>query len=520
MDTTRLLIVFRDPCVGDAIKGLLEDRLHCDGSDLIVDWATNEAEAKRRLKNQKYHLLITHLHILADKNSSPQAEEQRGLILLQALKKEDILIPSILVSITHDPAVDCAADDLYRCRVIIEGEKFEDHLIRSCNKKLAEMKGKEERAWIKDKEERKTATVDLFLDLDNKSWQFFLKGKGSDLQYSADGYLEINSKIMEDLVKRTQNIKFFPYPNWEEELREIGLALEKEFFHNNHKFIKHFYTLKAKVGDDKDIKFRFHVEKTAHPIILEALFQEDENAYWMLKSPIYRALRVCGEVYPLFEDLETRKKEINCLIIESDVPEDGYARAINKSLKKLENVSKESAWLEQYLKDHKGQFKIGKIKRINEIPKGVTFRKHLQNTLENDVWHLVHYAGHSHYDGKKGEGHVFFPGEDFVDAVDIKEFSKWLRDAKTGFVYLSSCHSSEEAFAFELAQNRIPAIIGFRWDIDDEMATDHTKKFYEHLFKETRSLEYAFLETRKEMHDHYQDNRIWAAPVLVLQISD
>ena len=70
---------------------------------------------------------------------------------------------------------------------------------------------------------------------------------------------------------------------------------------------------------------------------------------------------------------------------------------------------------------------------------------------------------------------------------------------------------------FELARQKIPAIIGFRWDIIDDQAAEHARIFYKYLFKE-KSLEYAFLKTRTDMYNRDDKHRIWAAPILIMQV--
>ncbi|NIO06181.1 MAG: hypothetical protein GTN74_16725 [Proteobacteria bacterium] len=83
---------------------------------------------------------------------------------------------------------------------------------------------------------------------------------------------------------------------------------------------------------------------------------------------------------------------------------------------------------------------------------------------------------------------------------------------------MSSCRSSEEDFVFALASQNIPAIVGFRWDIEDKLAEEYTRFFYDHLVGGNKSLEYAFLESRKRMHEAHKKNKIWAAPMLVMQL--
>ena len=94
-------------------------------------------------------------------------------------------------------------------------------------------------------------------------------------------------------------------------------------------------------------------------------------------------------------------------------------------------------------------------------------------------------------------------------------FAGWIRDAQ--LVTLSSCHSAEENFAFELVRNFVPAVIGFRWAIEDEIATDFILKcLYPNLFA-LRSIEKAFQKARAAAHDIYRKQPIWAAPMLIFK---
>jgi CHAT domain-containing protein len=133
---------------------------------------------------------------------------------------------------------------------------------------------------------------------------------------------------------------------------------------------------------------------------------------------------------------------------------------------------------------------------------------------------MVHYAGHSYFDPSTKEGSVFFPGAGRrIDIVRADKFSAWLRSADVRFIFLSSCHSSEAGFVFEMARTQIPAIVGFRWDIEDDKAVEYTKMFYRALFGgDDRCLEHAFLKARKGIYENNQLNPIWAAPVLVIQV--
>ena len=182
----------------------------------------------------------------------------------------------------------------------------------------------------------------------------------------------------------------------------------------------------------------------------------------------------------------------------------------------LENVTPEAAVVEHILSK-----KTRRLKRIGpkDVPAGRSFKDYLQEVLRAEPWDLVHYAGHSHYDDATGKGHLFFPGE-FVEELDMEVFNTYL--AKTRFIYLSGCKSSEAGFVFELARLQIPGVLGFRWPINDRVALEFAKKFYESLFETIAApcLEKAFLSTRCAIRKTHKEDKIWAAAMLILQDTD
>ena len=161
-----------------------------------------------------------------------------------------------------------------------------------------------------------------------------------------------------------------------------------------------------------------------------------------------------------------------------------------------------------------------RVIRPNTVPDGQSFIDEVEHTLK-DTWHVVHYAGHTLYEPEHRTGYVFFPGSDLrpVEPVKIDLFALWLGRSHTRFVFLSSCKSAEHDFIYHLAKVGIPAIMGFLWKVDDERAKGYADSFYGHLFGDKeRSLEYAFLEAKQEMYAKYEDDPIWASPVLVMQV--
>jgi hypothetical protein len=283
----------------------------------------------------------------------------------------------------------------------------------------------------------------------------------------------------------------------------------------------------------------FVVEKGLYPIALEALRGDGVTGYWLEKAPVWRRLAINGSRrFPLFQDEETREGPINCLVVEADAS--GMVSDLNVQVGPIPGVREEARELIDYL-GKQTTVCIGKIGRIwceggnvyksvsvsgelpteGEVCKG-SFRQAMSDMLTaGEPWHLVHHAGHSHYDAVNDYGYVLLPGEsrDVVhelDYVGATEFAKWL--SRTRFVYMSSCLGSSQDFVFNLCMHGVPALAGFRWNIDDEMAKRHSQTFYEELFRR-RSIEEALFWTWNRMYGRHRANRVWASSQLVMQYS-
>ncbi|MFX1554584.1 MAG: CHAT domain-containing protein [Promethearchaeota archaeon] len=492
-----ILLICDDGDEADYIEDKLLESL---GNNVSVKVADSEAQAKEKLEKRAYNLLITNLH-----KTPLDMQEERGLSLLRSLENEGKRTPCVLLVTAADKNLVDTIKGLSRCDYMFQGvTDWEDELMEKCKKMLG---------WDVCEQERRL-DLDITLDLDRDSGVCSFSGVTEFPMQD----LVISGKTLKELADRSKDIKERG-SKWQAELKFIGRELMTQIFGNNRRIADFFYEQRGKLGALENIRIRFIVERSVHPLALEALFGRCEacDDYWMLYSPIYRTIRdYPGLRAPLFQESGTREEPINCLIIEADTHGIVDINDNKLNLEELENLNSECNFLEGYLKDNSERFKVGKVGRITKEKVGKrSFGESVAEALQSDTWHLVHYAGHSYYDPNHNEGFVFFPGK-FVEKMGISMFSKWLSDANNRFIYLSSCRSSEDDFVFALASQRVPAIIGFRWDIDDDKAEEYTRSFYRHLF-EKKSLEYAFLESRKYMHKSYEENLIWAAPMLVIQ---
>jgi len=491
------------------------------GEYIVIDRARNEYEARSHLMTQEgnpYNLIVMQINLAANHKTLRNAKDQRGLELLKALQFET---PTILIAPSLDPHLFYAAHELHLCIPIAEDLALHDHLEKYARKYLFE---------DSDAVSQEGMRITFRLDADKS--EYVIEGRGG-FSFRDTHPIEIDTALMNELLQFSQTARTITaHPDWENHLRYIGNRLTQRLFVDTPNLQKSYW----ENARQKKIEICFDVARSIHPVILEALIEprsfithsKDSGNFWMLEAPIYRRLRneTPTERYPLFQGPRDRQSPINCLIIESPVgglaPEVTNSSGKPVSLDELPSASREANSLETYLRDNKNKFCLGEILRIHPADlHGESFRQtvHKELTREHFSWHLVHYAGHCYYDESSKKGYVFFPGEAFVEAVDLTTFSAWL--SRTQFVYLSACRSSEEQVVFELANNNVPAAVGFRWELEDDAAAAYTSLFYQQLFEVRRSLEYAFLDARHRMstNEKYAKKRIWAAPMLIMQLN-
>jgi hypothetical protein len=512
----RLMLVFPDVNQSWLLKKELAETFDVACLKVIIDIEQNLSEALGRFSQESTDLIITHLHIANDARSPLCEEAKLGIELLNLIKKSHPRVPSILVSPFLTTDVLNAVNALPQCHLFKEsGATWQHKMVERAKQDL--LMGPPSVLEIKA---NKKVNLEFFVNLDKDEWQMVSCGDGISCDETPIP-LNVNMKKIKDLFDWGKRVELLKgnWPHWEKQLQDIGAVLVEQIFHKNQKVHNAFSELKGIVGGSENINIRFHVDKKIHPLILEALLEPDfkeKDEYWMLKAPICRRISVRQLNHmPLFEDEETRsgRVKINCLIVESDIGEK-YVEEIDDTLKPLKNVGLEVEWLNNELQKKQKKFSIG---HIEPVLKTECSKKKLEMLLTGgNHWDIVHFAGHSFYDKKLGTGYVFLPGEKQVEMLSIDKLSQWLRIAKARFIYMSSCHSSNEDFVYKLVKNEIPATVGYRWDIDDDKAAEHAEIFYSNLFKE-RSLEKAFLKTFQEVRDRHKEHIIWAAPVLIMQ---
>jgi hypothetical protein len=152
----------------------------------------------------------------------------------------------------------------------------------------------------------------------------------------------------------------------------------------------------------------------------------------------------------------------------------------------------------------------------------------LQQSLQGDIWHMIHFVGHAFYDAARGEGTLLLAGEDGAPwPLGATELARLLdRQPGLRLVVLNACEGArgDEQQAFSslgaaLVRRGLPAVIAMQYPISDRAALEFSRSFYGALAAGL-PVEAATGEARKAMSLSTPYSLEWLAPVLFLRASD
>jgi hypothetical protein len=130
---------------------------------------------------------------------------------------------------------------------------------------------------------------------------------------------------------------------------------------------------------------------------------------------------------------------------------------------------------------------------------------------------IIHYAGHS-TKADDDTTYLILPGtvEGELKPLRMSDFAAWGRKAGVQLVILSSCESSAPEAVFRLSQAGIPAVIGFRWEVNDKEAAFFTAQVHKAL-AEGVPLARAFRVAVNAVGTEYEKSPTFASPMLAVQ---
>jgi hypothetical protein len=106
----------------------------------------------------------------------------------------------------------------------------------------------------------------------------------------------------------------------------------------------------------------------------------------------------------------------------------------------------------------------------------------IEAAIGNGPWDIVHFCGHS-VRADDNEVFIVLPGRKALEltAMSVSTFAQILRRGRAKLLILSSCEGASPRGAFRAAQEGVPAIIGFRWEVATSEATLFAERLHQRL---------------------------------------
>jgi len=449
-------------------------------------------------------LIVAHIEFPLNQKLGP--DPRAGLQLERWLRDNNINVP--LVIVVPKNSNELASQITHHCSMIKENNRsLSDAIINFA----------QDRAPPKKK-------LDIVLNLQSTDgkpeWDYKIRGINiPSMKNPYNGELKkLNDVILGNIVHFSEQVDEANPQQWDSRVSRLRVNLKQYLITENDQFRMDLKDALRQVENLDNTRVQFVVDEKVYPVLLEAVLSPDlddttdnRSDYWMEHAPLIRYIsgnRVGKTLYK-----EEQRVPINVLIIGSDTS--GGVDLIDSGkeiqLESLSSIELECSQLENHLLTLK---KAGINLNKPRIIQGGS-RSEIKKVLEEKKWDIVHYAGHSFYDEITHNAYVFFnDNEGYATAVKIEDFARYLRN--TRLLVLSSCTSAHQGFVFELAKNQIPAVLGFRAEIEDDIAREFSLHFFKNLFV-LKSVEDAFFQARKFLYEDDKSRHACTNPVLVLE---
>ncbi len=165
---------------------------------------------------------------------------------------------------------------------------------------------------------------------------------------------------------------------------------------------------------------------------------------------------------------------------------------------------------------------------IRKLDSQTATASRIQQEIASGHYHILHFAGHGGYDDDgKPVLQVYYDADGKqIEGITAIKLKNWIENSDLRFVYLSTCRSAStempdltnkiqqfENMAQAIVEARVPEVIGFIWPIQDVESKFLANRFYNNFLKRFDASQ-ALYQARASTNE---DDRIWAAPVLIQQ---
>lgn len=550
---TTILLVLSEDEQRLQIREFIEEECRTHEDQAIDTVAVRHvAAAAARLAAQDYPLLVCALHIPEDGSTPRNTENALGLEV--ARRRSESGQETILVLPAEDPEILVKIDRIKHCKSIDFSQNWAARLEAQIHASLqgngngaAPVNGAAD-----DVEE--ASTLGYFKIIIDQTKRRVLYEAWTDNPNSLDEVGEECDcrpqdlqEIFEDaglIAEFLESWSFEPkqVEVWWKSFRRMGEKAARLI--RLAKLDAPLRALAEEVGGLERVRLIFETDRRSQSIPLEAVEIWDETDFYVgdrrhlaLNLPVFRTVKTSNlkdgtkPRLPLFATRAIEDRRINCLVI--DATAEGVARLPDGTSEDLSSMAEGTRECDDVIaKLTDLQEKVPILGRVERVPKEsgeVLSRDQLFEALEcrgdwqgKGPWELVHFCGHSGLHPKEGDdrAYIYVPGSENpgydAEGIDILRFARLLPHVR--FLYLSSCCSADRGFVYELARKQIPAVLGFRWPLNDNTAAAFADSFYDNLFAsdEAQDLVSAFKISQERTHETHNQDNTWASAMLMV----
>jgi hypothetical protein len=269
-----------------------------------------------------------------------------------------------------------------------------------------------------------------------------------------------------------------PRPNdgWPDRLHSVGDRLH-QYLANDPQRSAIEKCLK-RVGDFGNIHFRFVTSHTAFPDVpFETMRDQARNLYIRDRSPLARRILMDPSISTVYIRSDgagasappaSTRLTGRVLLIKSDnglgtlsVGNHRFGGQPTRTFSRLPDLDAEITAIKTARTD-KGRAETKTC--VLERAKGNITR--LDEVVSKGPWDIVHFCGHS-VRTDDNEVYLILPGDAPLKlvAMPVSRFAQAACRGQASLVILSSCEGASPSGVFRLAQEGVPAAIGFRWEV-------------------------------------------------------
>jgi CheY-like chemotaxis protein len=148
-----------------------------------------------------------------------------------------------------------------------------------------------------------------------------------------------------------------------------------------------------------------------------------------------------------------------------------------------------------------------------------TLHDQFETLVTEGNFDLVHFAGHSVTVDGGGGTFLILPGRGGRGiGISVREIAEWIRQGGSRLVFvLSSCSGSSLRTAIETMRAGAEAVIGFRWDVNDEACVEYFRRFYKEYLRNKRTLPESYCEACRRIFISKRGLPIWASAIAVVR---